>query len=699
MTHPPRFDEAARLAELRRYDVLDTAPEPRFDRITRLASRLLDAPIALVSFVDESRQWFKSRVGLEVEQTSRAHAFCDHAIREPAVLVVPDARQDPRFADNPLVRGEPGIRLYAGAPLTTPGAHRIGTLCVIDQRPRELSERDVETLRDLAEVVVDELELRRVVAANERQLRLLRLAEEVGNIGHWRIDVKARELYWSPQTYRIHGFDPSGPMPSIEEAIARYHRDDEAPVRRAVQRAIERRTSFAFPHRIQREGEVRRVVSRGLCELHPETGEVEALFGVSQDITEQEALKSRLVEAEKLAAIGTLAAGVGHEINNPLTYIRSNVDLLDEELEDMVGGRPTARVRELRELTEEIRRGTRRIHRIVQSLKTFSRGGARRDEVLELRRLLEAAVDLCISELRPRAALRWELSPTTPPVRADASQLLQVVVNLLLRVAQVLPRTASGPPAAELRLVTGGTPSHAFFEVVTTGAAADRSERPSPAPPSGEGAMHGASVAVSVSLVAGLGGSLRTTTSTTGVPSFRVELPAASRERRDATPRAASAEAAEERRRVLVVDDEPLVGRAIARVLRPHEVEVTEDARAALERLADDDRYDAIVCDLMMPGMTGEEFHRAVAARSPALLERLLFVTGGAYTPEGRDFVERVEAPVLEKPVEAETLRRALRRLWNGAGPAAGAGTDRPGLSAGDAPASDHVVDLESDPS
>jgi len=155
--------EAARIAALRAYEVLDTPPEACFDDLTRLAARICDAPIALLSLVDESRQWFKSRVGVEVPSTARDVAFCAYAILEPDVMVVPDALADERFADNPLVTGEPTIRMYAGAPLLTAEGHALGTLCIIDRRPRDLDDDQIESLRVLAQQTVSQLELRRVL--------------------------------------------------------------------------------------------------------------------------------------------------------------------------------------------------------------------------------------------------------------------------------------------------------------------------------------------------------------------------------------------------------------------------------------------------------------------------------------------------------------------------------------------------------
>ncbi len=158
MQEPPiPADEAQRLAALRRLEILDTPAEERFDRLTRLARKLLGVPIALVSLVDHDRQWFKSKQGTGASETPRNVSFCGHAIADTEIFHIPDALEDSRFADNPLVTADPHVRFYAGAPLTAEGGHQIGTLCVIDRQPRELDEDELETLRDLADCVQDEL--------------------------------------------------------------------------------------------------------------------------------------------------------------------------------------------------------------------------------------------------------------------------------------------------------------------------------------------------------------------------------------------------------------------------------------------------------------------------------------------------------------------------------------------------------------
>ena len=158
--------ELERLKSLDDFQILDTAPEEAFDRITRVAMMALDVPISLVSLVDEKRQWFKSRQGLEAPETPREISFCTHAIKENQPFIVNDTHEDSRFRFNPLVTGHPDIRFYAGVPLRTHKGHNLGTLCVIDREPRHISRKELSILQDLARIVVDEMELRLVASSD-----------------------------------------------------------------------------------------------------------------------------------------------------------------------------------------------------------------------------------------------------------------------------------------------------------------------------------------------------------------------------------------------------------------------------------------------------------------------------------------------------------------------------------------------------
>ena len=154
--------EAARLTELESYGIMDTQPELQFDTIVALARSLFDTPMAAITLVDHDRQWFKARAGMDSSQTAREDSFCSHAMESNGIFIIPDASQDPRFANNPLVLGEPNIRFYAGAPLRSPSGHNLGAVCIISPKPRdELSGADSKKLEILASIVRNEMELKR----------------------------------------------------------------------------------------------------------------------------------------------------------------------------------------------------------------------------------------------------------------------------------------------------------------------------------------------------------------------------------------------------------------------------------------------------------------------------------------------------------------------------------------------------------
>lgn len=189
--------EASRLEALRQYRILDTPSEQSYDDITALAAYICHVPTALISLIDADRQWFKSKIGLEVSETSRDVSFCAHAILDQQIMVINDALHDDRFVDNPLVTCAPGIRFYAGVPLVTPDEHSIGTLCIIDYQPRELSEPQIQMLNALARQVVTQLEQRRISAQLADALDKIELIEGLVPICSYCKGIRNDKGYWS----------------------------------------------------------------------------------------------------------------------------------------------------------------------------------------------------------------------------------------------------------------------------------------------------------------------------------------------------------------------------------------------------------------------------------------------------------------------------------------------------------------------
>jgi PAS domain S-box-containing protein len=283
--------EPQRLKALQAYAILDTAPEAAFDRLTTLAAALFDAPIALVSLIDAERQWFKSRHGLDAVSTPRSWAFCAHAIAQDArtTLVVEDASRDLRFRANPLVTGDPNIRFYAGAVLTGSDGYNLGTLCVIDRKPRPApSAEALAKLSVLAEMVVDELELRRALRLAQEKQSLLEMAERLSGVGRWRLDLTSSALTWSDEVYRIHGVAPESFPLDFAAVLAFYSEAEGTALTGLIEQA--RRTGQGFTHRLnarRADGEVRHIVFKADCQLS-EQGVVTALYGVVQDVTDHE---------------------------------------------------------------------------------------------------------------------------------------------------------------------------------------------------------------------------------------------------------------------------------------------------------------------------------------------------------------------------------------------------------------------------
>ncbi len=204
MKAPIPDNEVQRLAALREYRILDTAPEQSYDDITALAAYLCQVPITMISLVDESRQWFKSKLGLNDQETPRDVAFCAHAILQTEPLIVRDALKDVRFADSALVTRSPHIRFYAGFPLSSPDGFALGTLCAIDRKPRRLSAQQKAAMQALARQVMALLELRRVSARMGEALEKVKTLHELLPICAWCKRIRDDKGYWSQVEAYIH---------------------------------------------------------------------------------------------------------------------------------------------------------------------------------------------------------------------------------------------------------------------------------------------------------------------------------------------------------------------------------------------------------------------------------------------------------------------------------------------------------------
>jgi len=394
-----------------------------------------------------------------------------------------------------------------------------------------------------------------------------------------------------------------------------------------------------------------------------EGGAIERGLAFVYDVTERAIMRERLTRQERLVTTGTLAAGVGHEINNPLAYVLSNIEFALEEVRTMAGGSPSGRLQSIVEVLQEAEEGAQRIRKIVRGLRAFSReeGSSRPTDVEGALRL---SVNMAMHELRLKAQVRSELGPV-PKVLGDEARLAQVFVNLLVNAAQAFK--TSDPEVNQIVVRTRHDPAAnvVVVEIADNGPGIPAEILPRIFDPffttKPVGVGTGLGLSISHSLVTGLGGELTCDTKVGEGTTFRVALPVAAADALDA----AVPSAAEKTRvgRVLLVDDEPGMLRAMTRLLQTQHVVVsTQDPREAIRLLQAGQRFDVILCDLMMPHMNGMELYQEVLAIDPGAARRIVFVTGGVVDEGTRQFLATSEHERIEKPFAPQDLRAVVAR-------------------------------------
>lgn len=297
--------ERRRLEVLRAYHILDTPPEQGFDDITHLASEVLEMPIALISLVDDSRLWFKSKVGLSFSEISREASFCSHALSCETLLIVPDAIKDSRFVDHPLVKREPFIRFYAGSPLVAPGGEVIGTLCVLDRVPRQLEASQQRVLNILSKQVMIQMELCRHLKEVEKarlhaeeMALLLSEAQGLADIGTWDYHPNSGHLYWSPETCALFGIRPEDFAGTREAFFKFVVPEDLEGLHQAHEKSNKDPGLVEVEYRIRRpNGQIRWMYERGKVVKDDQGNKVRRL-GVIMDITEKKEYESSLDASE-----------------------------------------------------------------------------------------------------------------------------------------------------------------------------------------------------------------------------------------------------------------------------------------------------------------------------------------------------------------------------------------------------------------
>ena len=484
-----------------------------------------------------------------------------------------------------------------------------------------------------------------------RTARLLGELQALVHVGIWEWDVRANDLYWSDELYQILGLVPGSVTPSFETWLAHVHPDDQTAVKSYFSRARRESSPITCEYRIVRPSGVTRTVQARLRPIFDGNNELAHIVGVDQDVTETKEVQARVVFSDRMISVGTLAGGVAHEINNPLATISASLEMISEVRND-------AEVR-------DARRAVERIRTIVRGLGAFSRVDDDTRQPVDLVRIMELAIGLASNEIRHRAKLVKHYG-VVPHVSANAARIGHVFLNLLTNAAEAFDEGDADQHEVNVVIRTDDA-GWAVIEVSDNGCGIAREIQGRVFDPffttKGLGRGTGLGLSISHGTVRALGGDI-TFRSTVGKGStFTIALPPTVESPRRRTPSVQPKTEAVRRGSVLIVDDDVLFTNSLRRLFTAeHEVTVINDGRIALERLRAGQRFDVILCDLMMPELTGAELHAALRELSPALADQVIFITGGAFSPASQQFLERITNLCFEKPCDLGELRAAVRR-------------------------------------
>jgi PAS domain S-box-containing protein len=505
----------------------------------------------------------------------------------------------------------------------------------------------------------DVTEERRTASALMNSQQRLELALANADIGVWDYDPSTHRILYDRDWFVRLGYDPQT-TPYTETAwwATKIHPADYPEFVRSFIAHMRGEAPFhRVEHRVRAaNGDWLWFLTSGKVTARAADGQPLRMVGTSIDITQRKLLQERLAASERMASIGTLAAGVGHEINNPLTYIMLNLELLDREIQS--GGQ---RLDKMRTMIEQTRYGTERVRSVVRDLQSLTRAPEDRTSRIDVTGTIERCLEIAHHQIKHRATVLRELSPI-PAVLGNEGRMVQLFLNLIVNAAQAIPEGDAEHNHIRISTFTAAH-NRAVIEITDTGSGIPANLVSRIFDPFfttkavGEGT--GLGLAICRTIVVSMNGDIEVDTDPVGHgTTFRVSLPAAPPADAPAAPTPMPTTA--RRAHVLVIDDEPHVGMLLARVLPEHSITAEISARSALHRLRSGERFDHILCDLMMPDLTGMDFYDALADIDPSLQPKVVFISAGAFTDRARQFLATVKNRRLDKPFDVAELAAVL---------------------------------------
>lgn len=686
-------DEAARLRALADLDVMDTAPEQEFDAIVQAAALVCDAPISLLTLINHDRQWFKANTGLDdISETSRELAFCAHTIRQQGLLEVPDAQTDPRFAQNALVTSDPNIRFYAGIPLVTTDGARLGALCVIDRKPRELDDRQRAILAHLALAAVRALESRRSARRYLQSEARFRALSESAPLGVSASDASGGVTYSNSRWQEIYGL-------TFEQGLGEgwskpLHEADRARTSAQWLQAVRDGVGTEVEFRIRRNGnEIRhvRAITRPVLDanqvLTGHTGFVEDIterVQVQQALlAEREALGASQRQLRQLAAQlsdadrrkNEFLATLAHELRNPLAPLRTGLEIIKR-----TGGEGGAGSRARETMERQLDQLVHLVDDLLDVARISSGKVALRRQRVSLQSVLATALETTAPMVAAgRHQMDLRVTDAALPVDGDATRLAQVIANLVGNACKYTPQ------GGRIELVLDHAGGQAQLSVSDNGDGIAAQVLPlvfemfSQAPRHEVRTQGGLGIGLALvrTLVELHGGTVRAQSPGPGAGStFTVTLPlaqahavaepaAAARSLAPVVDPVASVQGAP--LRILVVDDNRDAAESLSALLEMdgHATRISYDGPSAT-RTAHDFLPHVVLLDIGLPGMSGHEVARSM--RASAALATVLIVAVTGWGAE-RDRAESLAAGFdrhLTKPIDLTQLAQVLEMAAQG---------------------------------
>ncbi len=679
MIAKPHPNQAGRLEALHRYKILDTPKEALYDDIAFLAAQICDAPIAVINFIDECRQWFKAEIGLGVRQTPLDTSICSHAILEDDFLLIPDTLLDQRFANNPLCVSEPHLRFYAGALLKTREGLPLGTVCVLDTKPRRLSEDQKGSLLRLARQVMILLELR-VSVEDARHSEELALSAMESNPDCVKVlDLEGRILSMNRNGCRVMEVDDLStianlPWPELWRGAER-------------EKAVNALKSAREGNQARFSGYCKTAKGKDkywdvmVSPIKDTDGLPRRILSIARDMTVRREEEAQFRETAKLESLGVLAGGIAHDFNNLLTGILGNASLLAE-----VSASPDDR-----HLAREVVSAAEHAADLTRQMLAYSGKGRFLVERMNLSAVVLNILRLIQTTIDKKVELVLKLDESLPPVDADPAQMQQLIMNLIINASEAMQarpgRVAISTAAIDVdadfiaQTFRSNEPSlsagrYVRIEVHDTGSGMSEETLGRVFDPffTTKFTGRGLGLAAVSGILRGHRGAVRVYSHVGQGTTFQVFLPVAQEYALQSADLIAESPPSAHLGwgTVLLADDEETVRRVgLAAMQRlGYEVLLAEDGKQAVELFTEHHRKTRlIILDLTMPVMSGEEsldLLRKVDPQIPIVLS-----SGYNQVEIIRRFTKQNITGFLEKPYTVTQLREAIAKALPESAPAA----------------------------